>query len=170
MANNERFSTGIVETGIIEAVKDGRVFRIFSRGDILTATSKEFLFRTTATPNKVTILRDVIIAASDSPLDMDIIALPTITDEGTSLPTFNLDLSSTRTSGAAAFEDPSFSGGVIMDQDIIPSGSTGGVNASGGARAFSEVIRVVPPDASFILKLQNTGAQTSHYIFKLVWE
>lgn len=166
-----RFTNDIIEGLPAEAIKDGRVFRAFFEGSLAAAATKDFMLHTTGNPETTRVyLRDLQIVASDSPLLGRIYGGSNITSDGTPATTFNINLTSTRTSNTELFEDPVYTGGLLRDVELVPSGSQGGANIASGSSNFTQFMRVLPADVKFILNIENIGATTARYVVKAIWE
>jgi len=165
-----RFGTGQYESSTTEAVKDGRMFRSFVSGTIAAGATKTLLMKTPTLQDTRVTVRDLLVASSDSPLAMTTITAMTVTNDGTPLSSYNFDLTSSRLSQSQFFEDPVYTGGIIIDKDLVPSGAQSGQNIQVGSRIASRFPQIGPSNSSFALELANIGTQVATYIFKIVWE
>ncbi len=91
---------------------------------------------------------------------------PTIADQGTSNPILNLNLGSTNSPQCLCHHTPSWSGGTIAHQTILPGGTK--------SRALGELAEVgesvfLPPGNSLIIQFINKAGTSVDVSFRTIW-
>lgn len=122
-------------------------------------------------PNKIVhIFQRYMVADGGGPYSVSLIEDPVEIIDGTLITTVNnMNRRSTKVSEMQFFGNPpNFQGGIIIDEDLIPTGSTGGIR---GAAAYSigEIERILKENTNYIIRIRNNGTEAGQFQFNLLY-
>jgi hypothetical protein len=127
----------------------------------------EFLFDPTACIDKQIVSEVPKVNASAGPVTVEFITDPSVTDNGTELPSFNRRATSTNTAQSKLYQAPTYTGGTRFSALLVPataagSGDTGGVT-------FEGLPFEIDCTKKIIIKITNLNGAGSDVGYRFDW-
>jgi hypothetical protein len=143
----------------------GMAYRANNLYSILNAGTAYLQFKTGA---KTTHLKQLGIVVDLNTIVVSPIEAPVITNGTTVVTPYNANRTSSNTSVATLFSNPSgISAGTTIDADLIPA-ATGG-NREPGIMSPADVEWMLKPNTNYVIQMTNQGSTTSQVSMKLLW-
>lgn len=158
----------ITTTNFIELnVKRGTQFGVVEKsGPVSAGSSQYWLFKTGPDP---VILKRRILRTNSNETNLYVYNNPTITSDGTEQSVQNYNEVTPKTAVVQFFKSPTFSDkGTSYVTDYIPGSAEVGGRSNGGL-ADEGFERILAPNKSYLLEVQNSGSSPLTYQIRLDW-
>lgn len=159
----------IIATMDETATQDGGMFRAYVKTTVAASGTRYILVKTPT--DKAIVFHSRKLKARQSPVDVQIFSSPTTTANGTlQTKVFNLNSVLPKTTTGQFFLDPTVTAdGTEIDVDILAGGGQGQVSAGGFGEDLFE--RIIPANATFLVKFTNVGAtDVATVLYEVVWQ
>ena len=144
------------------AIHIGQAFSAYDRVDVTGAgTNRDYLFMT---PTSTSWIHFRPTFRTEAEFDISIQENPTVSNNGTLLPSFNRDRNSLSTSGLTLYHTPTVTvSGTTIKMERTGSGSSVG----GGSESYHEWI--LKQNTKYLMRFSKVGAGTHYISLKLWW-
>lgn len=140
----------------------GRAYIASTTGSLASSATTNIQLKTAAGVTPVLIVTD--FGGDGETLKITITENPTVTDGTTAVTPRNMDRNSTNTATTVVYTDPtSISGGTVLIHELTDAG-----HKVAGASSH-EIPMTLKSNEDYVFTLQNIGANTATYVWKLIW-
>lgn len=146
---------------------NGQMWTFRHRLSIAGNTTVDAIQVKTGSPKLIHAFQRTMTVEGGGPYVISLVEAPATITDGTLLTTnHNMDRRSTKTSQLQYFSNPTnVTGGIIIDEDFVPTGS--GPKAT-GSFAGSGVERVLKVNTTYVLRVQNQSSNAGTFQFNIL--